>query len=531
VQAELGGRSGSVAVELDRFAALRKNFDATLEAALQATAVRAKKALAEGEEAYAKGRFRDARTLLVRASNLSVDDPARATRARERLERVAAYESAFADARAPFDRAVAAGDVPEAWRLGASVLSTLLDSDLTREILLPVPVATTPEGARVTLGDRALPHPTPAVVRYSPLGDTRLRLRAPGRVPWEGTLPSFADVRGGAPPHSLSVDLVEGPRWAAPLGGDDVSGPFVVDGAVYLLSEGGRRVLSVKSPDGSVADSRDVEASSDRIRALGTGARGRWIHLGHRSLVFVTADGTRWQYASVGRLDQPPAFQDGTIVLADEEGTVHVLDAETGRVRSKRKVESPPAQPPYASSLGVLLATAGGDVLAFSPKDGTPTPLVPRSAPGTRVLPSPDGGALVFGPGAEGARRVLPDRSVAPLEDDVGALRGLAPSVVPWIGPEGIAWVGEDGLVRWFAKGAKGPVRVEAAGRPAVAPVVDAGVLHAVDGEGGVVAVRLDAPTAALWRSRAGGPPASAPVAVGDLLLVRTGSALVGIER
>ncbi len=66
----------------------------------------------------------------------------RVARARKNLDAVEGYVAGFNAARATFDEALEADRTDEAWRLGCRMLATFLDSDLTRELLLPVPVTT-----------------------------------------------------------------------------------------------------------------------------------------------------------------------------------------------------------------------------------------------------------------------------------------------------------------------------------------------------------------------------------------------------
>jgi tetratricopeptide (TPR) repeat protein len=520
---ELEGSGERAVAELDRFAALRRNVDARLDAALLAASTRAEKAVVDGEAAYAQGRFRDARADLQRAIDLSFEDASRQARARQRLEKVAAYEAAFAEAKKPFDAALEAGDHAEAWRLGVLALTTLLDSDLTRELLLPVPVRTDPPGAHLFLADRVFPEATPCVLRYSPLGATRLVVRAPGRLSWEASLPAFADLRPETPPPSLSVALAEGPRWATPLPAEAV-GPFPFEDGAVVAAETGRPPQVVR-PDGRIGDSR-LEATTDRLRLLGTSPVGGWQVLGQRTFSFSPTSAPRWAHATMGRLEQPPAVAEGCVVLADEQGTVTCLEAADGRVRWKRALEAPPAQAPYASSLGFLLATKAGDALALSPKDGSPTVLAPRGRHESRAFPHPSGGALVLGGPDGAAKRVRPDGTIEPV---AGA--GPAPLLAPHLAPHGIAWVGRDGVPVWLSRSSSVPVRVPGAAPSAVPPVLAEETLYAVDASGGVRAARLADPETTAWRSRAGGAPVAAPVVSGDVLLVRTASAVVGIER
>jgi outer membrane protein assembly factor BamB/tetratricopeptide (TPR) repeat protein len=525
VQGVTGGRGREAASDLERFEGVRKSLEARVEASLRAADDLAERAVADGEKAYAAGRFRVARVALVRAINLSVADAARVARARQRLDRVGEYEKSLAVAREPFDKAVGARDYETAWRLGAELLATFLDSDLTRELLLPVPVVTTPPGAKVTIGDAELADPTPCIVRYSPLGEVGIRLRAPGRVTWQGKLPTFAELGKDPSVPRLAVDLAPGARWTVPVEAS-AAGPFLVEDSLVVASDAGRRLLAVRRADGRAVEARGIEAPADRLRAAGATPYGAWTLVGNRTIAFAPSADVRWQYATVGRLERGPAAADGAVVVVDEEGTVHALEATTGKVRWKTSLAAQPVQPPYASSMGFLVATAAGDAIALSPRDGAATVLVARGDHAVRALPAPGGGVVVLGGGDAGSKRVMPDGTAVPLPGG-----DLNADVSPWVGAAGVAWAGADGEVRILQKGATEPLRVPGAGKPAVSPVVDERTVYTVDAEGVVRGASLDAPTATLWSGKASAPVTAPPLPVGDLLVLRTPAALEALER
>src|SRR5262249_27190265 len=127
------------------------------------------------EKAFAEGRFREARPLLIQAVNLSLDSPERAARAKQRIEQVDEYVVTFQKERdeinAAAARAAAAADpdearegIAEAWRLAAKIFVTHLDSDLTKEVTLPVPVLTNPKGASLFVGTTAMPNAAPTLL-------------------------------------------------------------------------------------------------------------------------------------------------------------------------------------------------------------------------------------------------------------------------------------------------------------------------------------------------------------------------------
>ncbi len=178
----------------------------SLEAAASTLAARAALVIKTvGDRARRRSRRASARSRAVasasrapcssRRSASPFEDPSRSARARQRLDQVDGYIASFEKARAAFEAAAAGPDTDLAWRLGCTLLATFLDSDLTREVALPVPVTIEPAGAVARVGADGALLTAPALLRYSPFGATDLHLRAPGRSPVRVPLPSYAEIR------------------------------------------------------------------------------------------------------------------------------------------------------------------------------------------------------------------------------------------------------------------------------------------------------------------------------------------------
>jgi hypothetical protein len=529
-----GGRVDAGLSRLRGLEARMRSLVARADASVADVAEKSARALEEGEKAYANGKFRAARRLLVQSINLGFDDATRTARAKARLDLVAAYEASFEKAKATFEAALAKQDEAGAWREGCRLLATLLDSDLTREVLLPVPVTSDPRGAFVRLGRETLPLQTPCLLRYSPFGDLDLHLRAPGRVPKSFALPSFdeicrAEASRPREPLAIRATLEEGARWVAAPRGGAYSGPFVAGDSILAVGADGRRIFSVRAVDGATADARGIAVPPDRTRGAGRLGTLTWLLVGLRTFWCAPDGASPWQYQTLGRLERAPAAGQGLVVVVDQRGTAYGLDAATGSLRWKCPLPGEPSQAPQASALGFLVTTVGGDAVAIDPASGALKLLVPPAKRPLIAVPWP-GGALVVGGDAAGGkgglRRVAADLTVSAFGDaDVqgGSTASLS--------PDGLAWIGADGRARWLGHGASVPTALDGLGRPASAPAVADGAVYAVGGDGVLRAARLDAPAETAWRSALPGAPQTDPLVHGDLVLLRTDQGVVAVER
>ncbi len=535
---EDAGSSGRASTGHDRLAGIEtrvQGLAARIDGALADALKRAGDALSDGEQAFKEGRFRDAKPRLEEALRLSFgdaeDDRTRVERARQRLRQVDTYAQGFAKAREAFEGALSSGDTAEAWRRGIALFATYLDSDLTREVLLPVPVETNPAGATLVLGGAVVPLATPCVLRYSPFGAVDLTLKAPGFAPVAGTLPSFSDVvrrerEQDRAPFRVSASLVAGPRWCATTPGGLVAGPFLVGDAAMAVAGDGFRVVSLRASDGHVADVRSLKGVEDRVRLVGRAVGGIWVVLGLRTLAFFPeASGSPWQVQTLGRLDRAPAFGNGLAVLVDETGVAYGVDLATGKPRWRKDLPAAPAQPPYASALGFLVTTLAGEAFALSPVDGTPRPLVTTPGEPTFAAPWRDGAVLL---GNAGVRLLSPAFAATPLGPATPDL-----SRTPALSPEGLAWVEKGGEARvlLLSREGEGPIAVKGVKTCVTSPALGDGTVYALGVDGVLSAARVDAPLATAWTCPLLAPVAATPTLCGDLVLVRTEAGVLGVQR
>jgi len=555
ISTTLRGALASASGEVNRHAATNRG-DAGIERmrALEAVAIgmparaaeaiatvdaRAQRALEAGEKAFEGGAFREADPRFREAILFSFHDQARIARARRLLTQVENYVAKFRTARAPFDEAVRAGNTDRAWTLGVGILRDLLDSDLSRELLLPVPVVTTPPGAAIRLGATGPSVATPTTIGYSPFGDVEVHVRMPGHVAATRTLPSYRTLReealaGRAAPVRLTIDLPEGPRWTAAALAEG-AGPFVAGDALWVASADARRLLVVRARDGEAQEVRGVAPFHDRVRlagrappAPGGGSGGAtWVILGRRTLAFLPDGGAAWQFPTMAPLDRPPAFgAGGTIAIVDEAGTIYGFDAK-GASLWKATLAAPSAQGLHVVGAEFVTSTATGEVVAVAANDGRVRSLV--AAAGGRpvlALPFDDASVLVAGGAAPGLVRRAGTGQLTPLGE-----ASADPRSTPSIGPDGVAWLDADGRVRALGRGGSNAVVLGALSTCALAPSLADGVVYAIGKDGVLRCVRLDAPTVVVWSCRLPGAPRSGPAVLRDAVYVRTAVGLCAFDR
>jgi len=502
--------------------------------AIGAVDARAQRALEAGEKAFQVGAFREADPRFREAVLFSFHDPARIARARRLLSQVEEYVAKFRAARGPFDDAVRAGNTDRAWTLGVGILRDLLDSDLSRELLLPVPVVTTPPGAVVRLGATGPSIATPTTIGYSPFGELDLHVRMPGHVAASVSLPSYVALRedalaGRITPVRPTIDLPEGPRWTAPALAEG-AGPFVAGDALWVASTDARRVLAVRTRDGEAQELRGIAAFQDRLRFVGRAPvrqGGTWAILGRRTFAFLPEGAPAWQFPTMAPLDRPPAFApNGTIAVVDEAGTVYGFDTK-GASLWKATLAAPCAQGLFVVGSEFVTSTATGEVVSVAVGDGTVRTVV--ASTGGRpalALPCADGSLLVVGGAAPRLLRRTSDGKSADLGEATAD-----PKARPSIGAEGVAWLDADGRVRAVATGEAKAVVLEALATCQLSPTLADGVVYAIGKDGVLRCARLDAPAHALWACKLVGTPRAGPEVLRDTVYVRTSAGLCAFDR
>lgn len=514
-----------------RFEASAVSMRTRASEAVRAVDTRAQHSAEAGEQAFERGVFREAEPRLKEAILFSFSDASRTARSRRLLAQVQEYAGKFLAARAPFDAAIAANDTDRAWTLGVGILRDYLDSDLSRELLLPVPVTTSPAGASVRLGTDGPAVSAPTVVRYSPFGDLDLHVRLPGHVPARVSLPAYRALRedalaGRISPFRPTIDLPEGPRWTAPKFAE-TPGPFVAGDALWMGSADARRLLVIRAADGQASEMRGMAPFQDRLRLAGRTPNGTWAILGRRTLVVVPDSGPPWQLPTMAPLDKPPAFASTITAVVDEAGTVYAVDP-AGTVIWKATLAAPSASglQPTGDGNDFVTSTTKGEAVAVSAREGTVRSLT-TPTPDHPILVVPFGESLVLAGG------VAPGLALRTPEGKTRAIGASAaePSVRPSQTTEGVVWLDAEGRVRAFVASTSKGVVLEALGTTAWPPVIRDGVAFAVGTDDVLRAVRLDTPTRMLWSCKLPGTARSGPEVVKDGVFVRTAAGLAAFDR
>jgi len=528
VNRHAGARGGS-----ERMRALEANaasMPSRAAEAVRAIDQRAERSVEAGERAFESGVFREAAPRLREAILFSFASPSRTARARRLLAQVDDYTARFGTARAPFDRAVAAGEIDRAWALGGQILKEFLDSDLSREIRLPVAVTTTPAGASVRLGADGPPVSTPTTLTYSPFGELDLHVRLAGHEPATIVLPGYRKLRedalaGTVAPVRPVLTLPEGPRWRAPSLAE-CPGPFVAGDAVWVGSADARRLLVVRPVDGATTELHGLAPFQDKLRMAGRAPGGVWAILGRRTLVFVPDGGAPWQLPTIAPLDKPPAFAPEVVAVVDEAGSVYAVDPK-GSIVWRATLAAPSAQGLYATAdAEFVTSTTAGEAVTINVRDGSVRSLTP-SPSGRPILAVPLTDSIVL---AGGAAPGLVVRAAGGTLRSIGESTAT-PSMRPASGPDGVVWLDAAHKVRGLAVGAAQGLALGELGTTTWPPALRDGVVFAVGSDDVLRAIRLDAPGRALWSCKLPGAARSGPEVVGDAVYVRTAAGLCAFDR
>jgi outer membrane protein assembly factor BamB len=85
--------------------------------------------------------------------------------------------------------------------------------------------------------------------------------------------------------------------------------------------------------------------------------------------------------------------------------------------------------------------------------------------------------------------------------------------------------------VRFLPRTGSAPTDLPGLGTTAFAPAIADDLLYAAGSDGVLRAASASAPGTTLWSAPMGSPARSAPVVVGDIVLVRTGTGLLAFDR
>ena len=491
----------------------------------------AEQALERGEAANGNGKFKQARKYLLTARNLALSNAKLRERAKLLLHYVDEYFTKFENRKADMLEAREQDGTEAGYRSGMSTLIEMLDSDLTRDLRLPVDVTSEPEGAQVLLNGVDTGLKTPCTVEYTPFTENaRVELRFPGRESATHKLPTWTAIQE-EPEEALNwtplahSSMPAGPRFSvAPELGRYVW-LWTQDGLPIVLRDDGRTLEGV-DPESGAKSAPVLLEGANSLRMSGVLPGGSLWHIrGHRTLVVQPRHGEQWEAHTTGELAFPPTLSGGIVVVCDQRGIVYGLEARKGKEKWRREISGTPSQQPHASALGVLLGTRSGSAYICDARTGKIKPLAPDAQGTATAVPFGDG-ALFLGGGENGCRRIDARGEVHILGDAL-PVEGRT----PFLSEEGVAWIEADG-VRWVGtESDMGPVRVDALGEDVTHIGGEGHALYAVGADAVLRAVRAPGDRSALFGLPLGGEVESRPLPVGRNVYVLVSGRLLAIER
>ncbi len=519
-----GERNGAVLRQLESRLEGAKERARTV---IQSARDEAARELDTGKKAYAEGHFMAARPHLVLAQSIAFDQEGQGEHAGVLLTHVDNYIARFEENRKELDHLRESGDVRAAFLKAVDILASQLDSDLTRQIRVPISVASEPDGARIRLDGQPLDCTTPCTLEYSPFEGTELTLELPGHVPQRFQLPSFTkisekpdDVRAYVP--EISAKLPEGPKWVLESPRGPVKALWASRDVPLLLDSDGRSLTPVRADVGALGPHKAFRRH-EPVQAGGSlGGEVEWRLLGQRTLAIRPPLSEPWEVQILGQLKRPPVLHDGIVTVIDERGDIYGFQLLTGERVWHRSLDAPPAQDPVRATYGVLMTTRDGGAWLVKANSGAVRPL---SSPGQGlVLALPLGeDTVLLGGKAHEARVVTRNGQLERL--------GLAAptSSRAAAGPAGVAWIESDG-VHFLAPGGN-PIRVAGLGDHVAHLALDGKELYAAGADGVLRAARVDQPDATQWQCPVPGTVTQAPLPLGDAVYVLADGKLYAIER
>ncbi len=108
----------------------------------------------------------------------------------------------------------------------------------------------------------------------------------------------------------------------------------------------------------------------------------------------ITVTGKVWQYDGIGRSISTAAIADGLVYVSDLSGTLHCLDAETGKPYWTYDLRSPVWGSPLAADGKVYLGSADGDLAVFRAGREMRKPIINDMRDSVYSTPVPANGVL-----------------------------------------------------------------------------------------------------------------------------------------
>lgn len=414
--------------------------------------------------------------------------------------------------------AEANGDLEEAVRLYADMVSTYWLIRFENVFTLPLHVSSVPSGARVILGGEVVGN-TPLIVRY-PWGSTdKLKLDADGYE----TVVHDLTAKGGVPPHAVTLSLAPRALWTAPVGADVRIPPLPVNDDLLAIDRRGKSVLY----DGKTGAVRwlKTHASLEGVRGLPAFARGVLYvpQIDGHLLLLSAADGSKLGELTLPRLKGDAAAIGGRIAVMTSDGTCILIEGkrETARIA----LGATPAAGVVAAHGAFWIGTIDGSIVRIDAASG-----LRRDMRVTKNRAAIDG----IGTDATGVYATTAHGSLVALDsgggerwrhDKIGDIVGAPARAAGCVGV-----AARDGVVTLYDARSGRPVRrYEGVGRPrsgllGAGPtfllVRADGSLWACDAATGTVLVDAQAPAGALF------PPAVLP---GDRVALPHGKSGLGV--
>lgn len=485
----------------------------------------------EGQDAFRTGSFRKAIAALRAARNLALEDEAVREQAVRMLANVEQDVARIDALKAGLEADRARGDLAAAAQKAVAALTGMLDSDLAREVRIPLEITSTPSGAQVLLGSKDTTQVTPCVIGYSPFEDALLTLRMPGRTAASVRMPAANEFRDGKVDagtfqHRIHRVLPEGPRWtlSRPLGqGIKAAWTGASDLPLVLLEDG--RTSGPVDPVTGTLGATVRQEQAEPVRHAGAWPGGAdWRIAGNRRLRVKPGGGAAWEVELGGRLLRTPALHDGIVCSVDEQGTLYGHELGSGREAWRVPLANAPAQAPQPTARGFVISTIAGGVTLHAARNGTATQLAPAGR-GLTLAAAHGDGILLLGTGEGGIRRLDAAGQASTL--------GTASPVMdrePAPCPEGVAWVASDGTW-WLATGSAVPLRLEALGPSATHVVADARGVVAAGNDKVLRCVLPAQPTTLRWSTALPSAPRGPLMASADAIYVLAGDALIAVDR
>jgi outer membrane protein assembly factor BamB len=254
------------------------------------------------------------------------------------------------------------------------LLSEYRDSDLVKDVRLPVEVLTVPPGAKIRLDGVEHSQSTPTILRLSPFAATTVELTKSSFEPRSLTLGPFGASTNPAR-YQYTRDLRKTASWKRMIRGHIEADPVAWDGRVAVVERNGQLFL-FDARNGKQIASDELDTFNGVTAGLAGDSDTLFIaSLDGKVFAYSAMSGNR-RYTIKPKESSPgiyarPVVADGVLYTVDHSGAVSARDLESRKLIWRKQAEGGVVRAsPTVQGEDLVVVSVSGEVTVFKNRSG-----------------------------------------------------------------------------------------------------------------------------------------------------------------